>query len=47
MVIFVATAFPRGDIDYVNAIVIKPHREPALRMRGVDRRSANERGGET
>jgi hypothetical protein len=43
MVGFVAIASPRGDIYGIDAVVILPRREPALRMRSADH--ANERGG--
>jgi hypothetical protein len=36
---------PRDDIDSVDAVVILPYREPALRMRRAG--NANERGGES
>src|SRR5580704_2208670 len=46
MIVPVATALPRDDIDSVDAIVILPYREPALRMRRADRGRAHEHGGE-
>src|ERR1700730_623653 len=46
MVVPVATALPRDNIDGVDAVVILPPCQPALRMRYAGRRRADQSGRE-